>query len=196
MGKDKFENEELISYGLPIDIWFHVDKLSSAHVYLRLPEGQSIEDVSEELIVECCQLCKANSIDGCKKANLSIVYTPWSNLKKTAGMAVGQIGFHNSKKVKKFLVEKKINAIVNRLNKTKEERNPDLRAEQIAYGEEQQQKEKVALKLKHDAEAKDEQDRKEQKEARSYDNLMASDNMSTNEYGEDVNFQDVEDDFM
>ena len=37
MGKDKFENEELIRYGWPEDIWFHVDNLSSAHVYIRLP---------------------------------------------------------------------------------------------------------------------------------------------------------------
>ncbi|KAF5923527.1 hypothetical protein HPG69_006698 [Diceros bicornis minor] len=28
--------EDLIKYGWPEDIWFHVDKLSSAHVYLRL----------------------------------------------------------------------------------------------------------------------------------------------------------------
>ena len=29
MGKDKFENEELLKYGWPEDLWFHVDKLSS-----------------------------------------------------------------------------------------------------------------------------------------------------------------------
>ena len=29
-------DEDLIKYGWPEDIWFHVDKLSSAHVYLRL----------------------------------------------------------------------------------------------------------------------------------------------------------------
>ena len=28
MGKDKYENEDLIKYGLPEDIWFHVDDLS------------------------------------------------------------------------------------------------------------------------------------------------------------------------
>ena len=31
--------------------------------------------------------------------NLSIVYTPWSNLKKTGDMAVGQVGFHKQKLV-------------------------------------------------------------------------------------------------
>ena len=35
MGEDKYVNEDLIKYGLPEDIWFHVDDLSSAHVYLR-----------------------------------------------------------------------------------------------------------------------------------------------------------------
>ena len=38
-GVDKYENEDLIKYSLPTDVWFHVDALSSAHVYLRLPEG-------------------------------------------------------------------------------------------------------------------------------------------------------------
>ena len=37
MGRDKFENEELIKHMWPEDVWFHVDDLSSAHVYLRLP---------------------------------------------------------------------------------------------------------------------------------------------------------------
>ena len=32
MGKDKFENEELIKHAWPEDVWFHVDRESSAHV--------------------------------------------------------------------------------------------------------------------------------------------------------------------
>ena len=32
MGEDKHVNEDLIKYGLPEDIWFHVDDMSSAHV--------------------------------------------------------------------------------------------------------------------------------------------------------------------
>jgi len=36
MGRDKYENEDLIKYMWPEDVWFHVDDLSSAHVYLRM----------------------------------------------------------------------------------------------------------------------------------------------------------------
>lgn len=32
--------------------------------------------------------------------NISVVYTPWANLKKTGDMDVGQIGFHRQKDVK------------------------------------------------------------------------------------------------
>lgn len=66
MGADKYENEDLIKFGLPEDVWFHVDGMSSAHVYLRLKRGERIEDVSPEVIQECSQLVKANSIEGCK----------------------------------------------------------------------------------------------------------------------------------
>lgn len=38
MGKDKYENEDLIKYSWDEDIWFHVDDFSSAHVYVRLKE--------------------------------------------------------------------------------------------------------------------------------------------------------------
>jgi len=44
-------------------------------------------------------------------------------------MAVGQVGFKDQRKVKKILVEARTNAIINRLNKTKEERFPDLAEE-------------------------------------------------------------------
>ena len=91
MGKDKYENEDLIKYGLPEDVWFHVDKLSSAHVYLRLPRGKMLDDIPDDVLEECCQLVKQNSIQGCKENNIDIVYTKWNNLKKSADMVVGQV---------------------------------------------------------------------------------------------------------
>jgi hypothetical protein len=45
MGRDKFENEDLIKYGWPEDVWFHVNDLSSAHVYLRLRDGVTIDTI-------------------------------------------------------------------------------------------------------------------------------------------------------
>lgn len=45
MGEDKYENEKLIEYCWDEDVWFHVEGYSSAHVYLRLKEGQTIESI-------------------------------------------------------------------------------------------------------------------------------------------------------
>jgi len=43
---------------------FHVDKMSSAHVYVRLNKGQTMDDMSAGLLEDCAQLVKANSIQG------------------------------------------------------------------------------------------------------------------------------------
>ncbi|KAG8467888.1 hypothetical protein KFE25_006940 [Diacronema lutheri] len=127
MGRDKEENEELIRYGWPEDVWFHVDKHSSAHVYIRLLEGQSsLDDIPEEVIEDCAQLTKLNSIEGCKLNDITIVYTMWSNLKKTGDMATGQVGFHNRAAVRFTLVKRRKNEICNLLNKSKREENPNF----------------------------------------------------------------------
>lgn len=100
---------------------FHVDKMSSAHVYVRLQPGQTWDDIPSQVIEDCAQLVKANSIEGSpgvfhaffglqqltllgillgnKKNNVTVIYTPWDNLKKTPGMETGQVTFHNHKKV-------------------------------------------------------------------------------------------------
>ena len=129
MGIDKHENEDLIKWGWPEDVWFHVDKVSSAHVYLRLKPGQTIDDIPTNVLEDAAQLVKANSIQGNKMNDIEVVYTMWANLKKTAAMEVGQIGFHKEKEVCKIKVAKRINDIINRLNKTKTEVFPDFRAE-------------------------------------------------------------------
>ena len=87
MGKDKVESacvphplasntlyltftpdEDLIKYAWPQDVWFHVDKLSSAHVYLRLPDNiPSWDAIPEVLLQDCAQLVKANSIEGARR---------------------------------------------------------------------------------------------------------------------------------
>jgi hypothetical protein len=110
-------------------------------VYLRLRKNQRLEDVSEETIMECAQLVKANSIEGCKKKEVYVVritlsspmqnknivltlstiwqvYTRWRNLLKTNNMVAGQVSYHDKSKVKRMKVVKD-NSIVNALNRTK-----------------------------------------------------------------------------
>ncbi|KAG6409616.1 hypothetical protein SASPL_127656 [Salvia splendens] len=214
MGLDKYENEELIKYGFPEDIWFHVDKMSSAHVYLRLHKGQTIDDLSEGVLEDCAQLVKANSIQGKisffsyqllagelvwnKVNNVDVVYTPWQNLKKTASMDVGQVGFYNSKMVRTVRVEKRINEIVNRLNRTKVERTPDLKAELEAVNAAERAERKQQLREKKRREELDRLEKERQTELRSYKNLMVAEKMTSNKDIASTNksLQELEEDFM
>lgn len=65
-----------------------MDNLSSAHVYLRLPDGGTLDDIPANVLDECCQIVKHNSIQGCKSSSVDIVYTLWGNLKKSPSMEV------------------------------------------------------------------------------------------------------------
>jgi len=192
MGNDKNENEELIKWGFPEDVWFHVDKLSSAHVYLRLQPGQNLDDIPSAVLDDCAQLVKANSIQGTKANNLDIVYTMWSNLKKTASMDVGQVGFHSDRGVRKIRVEKKINEIVNRLNKTKVVKdNVDFRSLREERDRKEREDKKALDREKKKLEKEKEKEREEQTRLRSYDGVMVTENMKSNK-----DSQSDDDDFM
>ncbi|OWZ67234.1 hypothetical protein AYX14_00328 [Cryptococcus neoformans] len=191
MGKDKVENEELLRYGLPTDVWFHVDKLSSAHVYLRQSDGQphgEWDKLPAALVNDLAQLVKANSIEGNKKDNITIIYTPFTNLKKTGDMPVGQVSFHSDKKVKRTHVSTRDNAIVNRLNKTKVEKEVDHEAER----QERLRLEGKKKKAEAIERAKKEQEQRkaweEEKQARSYDNLYSEDAFAEQEQFSDDDF--------
>jgi hypothetical protein len=127
VGRDKHENEFLIKYGWPGDIWFHVDALSSAHVYFRITTdaapvtGIPIDDLPEDSVYDMMQIVKHNSISGCKLAATKIVYTPHSNLKKTFEMESGTVTYHNTKLCRYKRCDKD-KARVKELEKTKIER--------------------------------------------------------------------------
>ncbi|KAK4111203.1 coiled-coil domain-containing protein 25 [Canariomyces notabilis] len=194
VGKDKFENEDLIKYGWEED--FHVDKLSSAHIYLRLREGETWDNIPEALLTDLAQLTKANSIEGNKKDNITVIYTPWSNLKKDGSMAVGQVSFKDQRKVKRILVAQRENAIINRLNKTKVEKYPDLKQEKDDRQRELRKRDQAAQLARKKEEAriaKERQEKKWQKE-HAYDDLFSEENMAaTSNQNRDENW---EDDFM
>lgn len=177
-----FLDEHLIKFGWPEDVWFHVDNVSSAHVYLRLQKGQTLDDIHHDVLVDACQLVKANSINGNKMNNIDIVYTMWENLKKTPSMEVGQVSFHEPKKVRKMRVEKRINEVVNRLNKTKIESHPDFQAEREARDAAERQDKKKVIRQQKDQEKLEEKRRQDEAELKSYSSLHQSDKMTTTNY--------------
>ncbi|GJM94915.1 hypothetical protein PR202_ga11599 [Eleusine coracana subsp. coracana] len=153
MGLDKHENEDLIKYGFPEDIWFHVDKMSSAHVYVRLNKGQTMDDISEVTAVFFVRTVK---------------------------------------------VEKRINEIVNRLNKTKVERKPDLKAEREAVSAAEKAERKAQLRDKKRKEEMERLEKDKQAEIRSYKGLMVQEKMTSNKQiaSGSKTVQELEEDFM
>ena len=114
-----------------------------------------------------------------KKHSVYVVYTRWKNLKKTSGMVDGQVGFHRPDNVRRMEVEKN-NTIVRQIEKTKEERQVDLYAEQQRRNQEIQKEQKEQYKLALKTKQAAEQEARKEKEARSYDRVMTSDNMTSN----------------
>lgn len=208
MGKDKFENESLIAHGWPEDIWFHVDNLSSAHVYVRLQRGPARKKFREtgnlnhlpELLEDCCQLVKANSIEGCKKTEVDVVYTEWENLRKGPNMVDGQVGFHDQKKVIKVRKVPKLKEIVKRIDKTRTESYPDLAKQRQERDREvtriRKEKQKKAMKSEKERLEK----LRQEKDRRDLKHLMKEELMTSNEdmlASQDTSAAvDYEEDFM
>lgn len=176
VGRDKEENELLIKYGWPEDIWFHVDNVSSPHVYVRLAPGQTIDDLTPEAIRDASQWVKANSIEGCKLATATVIYTPWANLRKDGSMATGQVSFHDGSTVavRRYAVLERDKETLRRLEKTREERTPDFAAERRARDDEERARLKAAAREKARADKEAAEAMRKEKEARSYDTLFGT----------------------
>nr|CAG4715817.1 unnamed protein product [Naegleria fowleri] len=191
MGRDKYENEDLIKYSWPEDVWFHVDNFSSAHVYLRLKPGQTINDIPKEVIEDLAQLTKYNSIQGKKEQQVKVIYTMASNLKKTGDMDTGEVGFFDRKAVRHVIIQKN-KEIVNRLNKTQVEKEVDLEKEKANRDKNEREKQKLQAKERAKKEKEEYERRKKEAEEKSYDNLFVKKNR--NPHANDDFFGDGQDD--
>jgi hypothetical protein len=115
---------------------------------------------------------------------------------KNASMATGQVSFHNPKMVKKVFVPARQNPIVNRLNKTRVERFPDLRAEKEEIMKQKGREDRKLREERKLAEKKERQDREQLKwqKEHAYDDLFSEENM--NESSNQDRDPDFLDDFM
>lgn len=192
MGKDKFENDPLIHKSHPKNLWFHVDKHSSAHLYLKLDfdqQNEKFEDlkISEDILTQIGQLTKANSIKANKLNNITIIYTPVDNLRSDGLMDTGTVTFVNPQKIKRIHIAKKDNAVVNKLNKTKKEILTDefvkqLEQELIEWTKAKKEQERSAEQEAREIQKKYKEQKKFNKDP--YADLFSEENLrgSSNEF--------------
>ena len=98
---------------------------------MNLP-NTSYDELPPKAVEECAQLTKENSIEGCKKKGVTIVYTWASNLLKTDDMEVGAVSFKNDSLVNKLHIEKKTD-VLKKILKTKQETYPNLQKQYDEY---------------------------------------------------------------
>jgi hypothetical protein len=161
-----------------------------------MKEGEQWDALPEELLMDLAQLTKANSIEGNKKDNITIIYTPWANLKKDGSMDVGQVSFKDQKKVKRILVPQRENPIVNRLNKTKVEKKPDFKQEKDDRMRELRKRDQAAQQDRKRAEARQAEEWRQKKweKDHAYDAMFAEEHMEAS--SNQNRSEDWEDDFM
>ncbi|GJN92822.1 hypothetical protein Rhopal_005860-T1 [Rhodotorula paludigena] len=145
-------------------------------------ERMDWEKVPEKLLLDAGHICKAGSIQGNKQA-VTIIYCKATNILKRGDFATGAVTFHDPRKVKRFRIEERVNAIVNRLNKTKVERQVDHEAERIERERQQHKLKRAAANERANADLALARQRKADAEARSYANLHAKE--GTDEWEED-----------
>jgi len=156
-------------------------------------------------------LLRTDDLLGNKKDNITVIYTPWSNLKKDGSMAVGQVSFKDNKKVsgrpssqhvvlrvqvKRIHVVARENPIVNRLNKTKTEAHPDLRTEREDRLKELRRRDQSSRRAREKEELRIARERKEKAYQRdhAYDDLFSAENVAASSNQD--RGSDFEDDFM
>lgn len=139
----------------------------------------TLDDISEELLLDCASMVKANSIAGCKKNHVYVVYTRWKNLKKTNDMVDGQVGFHRPENVRRYRVEKN-GPIVRQIEKSKRELYPDLYQQQQDRQRGIQREKQQAWKKERELKKEQQRQAKLEKEAKSYDRVLTTENMTSN----------------
>ena len=82
------------------------------------------------------------------------------------------MGFVSDKAVQRFHVAKRCNETVNRLNKTRQERFPDLAAEREAYDAAGRAERKAEERARRKAELESHREREREQQERSYDRIM------------------------
>ena len=108
-------------------------------------------------------------------------------------MTTGQVSFHDPKLTGKILVPARQNQIINRLNKTRVERFPDLQREKEEDLKQKRRAERLHREEKKALEKLEKEKREQEKwqKDHAYDELMTEDNVAaSNNQGREADFLD------
>ena len=143
---------------------------------------------------DCMQLVKHNSIQGDKQQTVTVVYTPWTNLKKTNGMDVGQVGFHDDSLALKKTITKNAN-IYKILEKTRVQKVVDLAGQRDARDKADRLAEKKAKEAARAADKEERVAKQRQDDLLHYKDVMVESKMKSNKEQKKT-LQQLEEDFM
>lgn len=134
---------------------------------------------------------------GNKKSDVKVVYTPFTNLKKEPFHEPGQVTFHSKKLLKFVMVEKRINEIVNRLNRTKtDDKQVDWAADKARRLKEEKQRRKVQFEINRQEKEGEEREKEALRQARSYENVFKEEKMTSNKFDGPIDAKKYEEDFF
>lgn len=155
--------------------------------------GKGIADIPEEVLEDCMQLVKHNSIQGDKLQQVTVVYTPWTNLKKTDSMDVGQVGFHDENLAHKKVVLRKPD-VFKVLEKTRVQKVVDLAGQRDARDKADRLVEKKAKEEARIAEKKRKEEKNRAEDMLHYKDVMVDSKMKSNKSNKTA--KQMEEDFM
>ena len=127
-----------------------------------------MEDINPNVIVEMCQLVKNNSIEGSKASKVDVIYTEFSNLKKTHMMETGSVSFHDQKLVYKVKHVERDREIVKNIERSRIESFPDFEKQKSDRDLEEKNRRRKEAKEREIKEREDKRLKQEEEERMSY----------------------------
>ena len=92
VGKNNSQNDYLtLKFASREDIWFHAQKIHGSHVILKLNND---DEVSEEILYECCKLAKENS-KASESLNVPVDYCKVKYIKRAPNGKLGMVNYTN-----------------------------------------------------------------------------------------------------
>lgn len=95
IGKNKFNNWQILDESMKTDILFHVSNSSSSYVILK-NMNEKKKDIPKQVIKRCACLCKTHSTSN-NENNCEIIYTFIKNCEK--GEKIGSVFMNNTSSI-------------------------------------------------------------------------------------------------